>query len=302
MSRHHCHHHHHKGNERNLLISIILNVVITVGQIIGGLVAGSLALISDAVHNFSDVVSLIISYIASKASKQQASVFKTFGNKRAEILAAFINASSLMVVAVLLMIEAVKRIQHPEPIEANIVIWLALLGIAFNGYSVLLLKKNSKDNMNIRSAYLHLFSDMLASIAVLLGGVLIKYFDVYLVDSLLTLGIGIYLIVMGFGLLNSSFKVLMLYTPEDIEIEEIVKEVESIDKVMNMHHVHAWQLNEHEMHLEAHIDFDTDIKLSEFDEILKQIEIRLRSKFNINHVNIQPEFGKCDDKDLIVQD
>jgi cobalt-zinc-cadmium efflux system protein len=207
-----------------------------------------------------------------------------------------------MVVAVLLMIEAVKRIQHPEPIEANIVIWLALLGIAFNGYSVLLLKKNSKDNMNIRSAYLHLFSDMLASIAVLLGGVLIKYFDVYLVDSLLTLGIGIYLIVMGFGLLNSSFKVLMLYTPEDIEIEEIVKEVESIDKVMNMHHVHAWQLNEHEMHLEAHIDFDTDIKLSEFDEILKQIEIRLRSKFNINHVNIQPEFGKCDDKDLIVQD
>ena len=156
--------------------------------------------------------------------------------------------------------------------------------------------------MNIRSAYLHLFSDMLASIAVLLGGVLIKYFDVYLVDSLLTLGIGIYLIVMGFGLLNSSFKVLMLYTPEDIEIEEIVKEVESIDKVMNMHHVHAWQLNEHEMHLEAHIDFDTDIKLSEFDEILKQIEIRLRSKFNINHVNIQPEFGKCDDKDLIVQD
>ncbi len=299
----HCHHHHHHhGNEKNLLISIVLNVLITVGQILGGLMAGSLALISDAVHNFSDVVSLVISYIASKASKQQASVLKTFGNKRAEILAAFINASSLMVVAVLLVVEAVKRIQQPEPIEANIVIWLALLGVLFNGFSVLLLQKNSKHNMNIRSAYLHLVSDMLASVAVMLGGILIKYFEIYWIDSLLTLGIALYLIVMGFDLLKSSFKVLMLYTPEDLEIEAIVKDVESLDCVTNMHHVHAWQLNEHEIHLEAHIDFDKDIRLSEFDDILKLIEDRLKQKFSINHVNIQPEFGKCDDKDVIVQD
>ena len=136
MSHHHHHHHHHLGDEKNLLISIVLNVLITLTQIIGGFFAGSLALISDAVHNFSDVVSLVISYIASKVSKQKASLKKTFGNKRAEILAAFINASSLIVLALIFIIEAIKRIQNPEPINANIVIWLALLGILFNGFSV----------------------------------------------------------------------------------------------------------------------------------------------------------------------
>ena len=262
MSHHHHHHHHHLGDEKNLLISIVLNVLITLNQIIGGFFAGSLALISDAVHNFSDVVSLVISYIASKVSKQKASLKKTFGNKRAEILAAFINASSLIVLALILIIEAIKRIQNPEPINANIVIWLALLGILFNGFSVLLLQKGSHSNMNIKSAYLHLLSDMMASVAVLFGGLLIKYFDIYWVDSALTFGIGVYLIKMGFDLLKSSFNVLMLFTPEDIKIKTIVKEIESIESITNIHHVHVWQLNDNDIHLEAHITFSHNIQLS----------------------------------------
>lgn len=301
MSHHHHHHHHHLGDEKNLLISIVLNVLITLTQIIGGFFAGSLALISDAVHNFSDVVSLVISYIASKVSKQKASLKKTFGNKRAEILAAFINASSLIVLALILIIEAIKRIQNPEPINANIVIWLALLGILFNGFSVLLLQKGSHSNMNIKSAYLHLLSDMMASVAVLFGGLLIKYFDIYWVDSALTFGIGVYLIKMGFDLLKSSFNVLMLFTPEDIKIKAIVKEIESIESITNIHHVHVWQLNDHDIHLEAHITFSHNIQLSEFDNILKEIELLLHDKFSIHHVNIQPEFNKCNHSEIIVQ-
>ena|SRR5690554_5185862 len=157
---HHNHTHSYKDvKDRNLLISIFLNVLITAAQIVGGLVSGSLALLSDALHNFSDVISLIVSFVASKLSKQKASINRTFGYKRAEILAAFVNAATLVVVAVLLIIEAVKRFQEPQEIASNLVIWLALIAILANGFSVLLLKKDFKSNINIRSAYLHLLTD-----------------------------------------------------------------------------------------------------------------------------------------------
>ncbi|MCL4159254.1 UNVERIFIED_CONTAM: hypothetical protein GTU68_051758 [Idotea baltica] len=287
---------------RNLFISILLNILITVSQIIGGVVSGSLALLSDALHNFSDVLSLVVSYIANKLSKKEASTHRTFGYKRAEILAAFINASTLIIVAVLLIIEALKRFQNPEAIESNLVIWLSLLGIIANGLSVLLLKKDSEANMNMKSAYLHLLTDMMASVAVLIGGLLMKYYQVYWVDSVLTLAIALYLIWMGFDLLKDSTKVLMLFTPDDIPIKQIVAEINDFESIKNVHHVHVWQLNEEEIHLEAHIDFNEDITLSQFDAILHEIEDLVFDKYDINHVNIQPEFGKNDAKDVIVQD
>lgn len=299
---HHSHGHHQDLRGRNLLVSILLNILITTAQIIGGIISGSLALLSDALHNSSDVISLIISYIAAKLSKKHASLHKTFGYKRAEILAAFVNAATLVVIAVFLIIEAIDRFQNPQEIESNLVIWLSLLGILANGFSVLLLRKNAEDNMNIKSAYLHLFTDMLASIAVLIGGLLMKFYEIYWVDSLLTLAIAVYLIFVGYDLLKNSYKVLMLFTPENIHIKEIVGELQKLESIKNVHHVHVWQLNEDEIHLEAHIDFNKDILLSEFDVILDEIEEVLYQKFNINHVNIQPEYGKCDSKDLIVQD
>ncbi|NER17388.1 cation diffusion facilitator family transporter [Spongiivirga citrea] len=301
----HNHGHSHRHGDlkgRNLLISIFLNILITAAQVVGGIISGSLALLSDALHNFSDVLSLIISYIANKLSGKKASTNKTFGYKRAEIIAAFVNAATLVVVAVLLIIEAIKRFQNPEEIGSNLVIWLALLGIIANGFSVLLIKKDADVNMNMKSAYLHLLTDMMASVAVLIGGVLMKFFGVFWIDSLLTLLIGVYLIYMGYDLLRSSTRVLMLFTPEDINIKKIVAAVVNIPSVKNMHHIHVWQLNEDEVHLEAHIDFEEDINLSEFDRILNTIEELLFHDFDINHVNIQPEFGKCDAKDVIVQD
>ncbi|WP_295984576.1 cation diffusion facilitator family transporter [uncultured Algibacter sp.] len=305
MSDHHTHNHSHSHNDlkgRNLFISILLNILITVAQVIGGIFSGSLALLSDALHNFSDVISLVVSFLANKLAKKQASLHRTFGYKRAEILAAFINASTLIIVAVLLIIEAVKRFRNPEEIESNLVIWLSLLGIIANGLSVLLLKKDSEANMNMKSAYLHLLTDMMASVAVLIGGLLMKYYQVYWVDSVLTFIIGLYLIWMGFDLLKNSTKLLMLFTPDTIPIKKIVEEINGFETIKNVHHVHVWQLNEAEIHLEAHIDFNKDITLSEFDVILHEIEHLVFHKYDINHVNIQPEFGKDDAKDVIVQD
>ena len=300
----HAHGHHHEhGSDlsgRNLLISIFLNILITLAQAIGGIISGSLSLLSDAAHNLSDVLSLVVSYIARVLSKRQASIDKTFGYKRAEIVAAFINAATLIVVALLLIKEAVVRYFEPQPIESNLVIWLAILGIVANGFSVLLIKKDSDSNMNMKSAYLHLLTDMMASVAVLVGGILMSLFELYWIDSLLTLAISIYLIVMGYGLLKSSLKVLMLFSPQEIHLEGLVDKVKEIPKVKNMHHIHVWQLNEKQTHLEAHIDLEANITISEFDGILDKIE-HLAHEFGINHINIQPEFEKEDDKKMIVQ-
>lgn len=299
----HSHHHHHPDSSgRNLFISIILNIVITVSQVIGGILSGSLSLLSDALHNFSDVMSLIISYIANRYSKKKASFDKTFGYKRAEIIAAFVNAASLMIVAVYLIYEAILRFVDPQEIESGLVIWLALLGIVANGFSVLLLQKASKENMNMRSAYLNLFTDMAASVGVLIGGLLMKYFDWFWVDSVLTLLIAVYLLVMGYDLLKDSFRVLMLFSPEDINLEELREAISAFPEIKNVHHMHIWQLNEKENHLEAHIDFYEDITLSQFDQILDKVEEVLFKDFGINHVNIQPEYQKDDAKDIIVQD
>lgn len=305
MGHHHQHGHSHSHTDlkgRNLLISIFLNVAITVSQVIGGFISGSLALLSDALHNFSDVLSLIISYIAARLGKRKASNFKTFGYKRAEIMAAFVNAATLVVVAIFLMKEAVERLYNPQVIESDLVIWLSLIGIAANGFSVLLLKKDAEENMNMKSAYLHLLTDMMASVAVLIGGILMKYFQIYWIDAALTMLIGLYLIYMGYNLLKESSKVLMLFTPKSVVIQDIVDSICTIEPVKNVHHVHIWQLNEDEVHMEAHIDFKEDIKLSEFDLILEKIEEHVYHKHGINHVNIQPEFNKCDSKNIIVQD
>lgn len=306
MGNHHHHdhsHHHHQVQGKNLLFSIVLNLIITVAQVIGGLISGSLALISDALHNFSDVLSLVFSYVAHKLSKKKASVNQTFGYKRAELIAAFVNAMTLMIVALFLIYEAIERFFSPQHIAFELVIWLSILGIVVNGLSVLMLKNDADKNLNMKSAYLHLFTDMLASVAVLVGALLMKYFQWFWVDSVMTLIIAIYLIIVGFDLLKTSTKMLMLFTPDHIDINQIINEVHKIKGADKLHHIHVWYLNEEELHLEAHLDCSEDIKMSEFNEMLHNIEHVLFDKFQINHINIQPEYNKIEhSKDFIVQD
>ena len=304
MSHNHGHHHHHPVlSGKKLLLSILLNILITVAQLIGGFISGSLSLISDAVHNLSDVVSLVISYLANLLTiKKKQTLRYTFGYKRAEIVAAFINAVSLIVIAIFLGIEAIKRFSDPHEIASNLVIGLALLGIAVNGFSLLLLKKDASHNLNMKSAYLHLLTDMLTSIAVLIGGLLMKYYEIYWIDAVLTLIISLYLLYLSWDILITSLKVLMLFVPKHLDIDEVVKEVASMDGIRNVHHVHLWQLNDKDSHFEAHVEFRENIKLSEFDSYCEKIEDLLLKKFQINHSNIQPEYNRDDSKEIIIQD
>jgi len=294
--------HKHTVEGKNLLYSILLNVIITAAQVTGGIISGSLSLLSDALHNFSDVLSLAISYVAHKLSQREATLKQTFGLKRAELIAAFVNALTLIVVAIILIYEAVLRFFNPVTIAPTLVIWLSALGIVANGLSVVLLKKDADHNLNMKSAYLHLLTDMMASIAVLIGGLLMKYFHIYWIDSVMTLGIAIYLIVVAFDLLKQSTHMLMLFTPNEVNIEDIIAEVHKISGCARLHHIHVWHLNEEELHLEAHLDCSNDMSLSQFNILLHKIEEVLYEKFSINHVNIQPEFKKEDPKDFIVQD
>jgi len=296
------HIHKHEVKSKNLVYSILLNVLITIAQIVGGIISGSLALISDALHNFSDVLSLVFSLVAHKLSRRKASIDYTFGYKRAELIAAFVNASTLVIVALILVYGAIERFINPHPIQSALVIWLSLLGIVVNGLSVLFLKKDAEHNINMKSAYLHLLTDMMASVAVLIGGLLMNFYGWFWVDSVMTIAIAVYLIVVGVKLLITSTKMLMLFTPDFIDIKELVREVHKIPGVNKLHHIHIWHLNDEELHLEAHLDCSEDIKMSEFNKLLDEVEQTLFQKFHINHINIQPEFKKEDPKDFIVQD
>ncbi len=291
-------HHHHEASGKNLFITILLNLTITIAQIVGGIISGSMALLSDAAHNFSDVLSLIISYVAKRLALKERCENYTFGYKRAEIFAAFINSATLFGIAVFLMIEAVQHLINPQAINGTIVIYLAALSILINGLSVLLIKKEAKESMNMKSAYLHLFTDMLTSIAVLIGGFVVKYLNWGWFDGVLSLGIAIYLIYSSWGIFKDSVQIFMQFTPQNIDLHEIVDKIEAIEQVKNVHHVHIWQLDEHEIMFEAHIDTREDISIRSFEQILEKADEILEA-LGIHHSNIQPEYERKDNKKLI---
>ncbi|MFA8299800.1 MAG: cation diffusion facilitator family transporter [Hyphomicrobiales bacterium] len=296
----HSHHHHHDVRGKNLFITIILNVIITVAQVIGSFVSGSLALLSDALHNFSDVMSLVISWIANKMSKTPPDDKKTFGYKRAEIIAALINAVTLLIIAIFLVKEAISRFGSPVKIESTTVIVLAALSIVLNGASVLLVSKDAKHSMNMRSAYLHLFTDMMTSVAVMIGGIVMSLWNISWIDDVLSIIIAIYLIIVSWRLVIETLKILMQFTPAGIKVHTICEELQTIKHVSNVHHVHTWQLNDNQIHFEAHIDFKENMDLREAGDVLKNIRDILNEKYGITHTTLQPEYKVNDNKSIIV--
>ena len=289
-------HHHHDVSGKNLFITILLNVIITVSQIVGGILSGSLALLSDAMHNFSDVLALVIAYIANRLAARPNSESKTFGYKRAEILAALFNASVLIGIAIFLIIESFHKFYHPEAINSLWVIGLGTLSIILNAASVLLVKDDAHDNMNIRAAYLHLLTDVMTSVAVVGGGVLMYYFGFFWIDPLVSALIALYLIWASFGLVKESSAILMQFTPEEIDLEEVIASIESEEEIANVHHIHIWKLSDHLVHLEAHLDFKEDLALSESNAIVVKLEKKLHKSFEIEHTTFQCEFERDDNK------
>ncbi len=294
----HQHHSHGRLKGRNLFISVALNLGITVAQVIGGLISGSMALLSDALHNFSDVLSLLITYITYKLSSRKNTKKRTFGYQRGEILAAFINSATLLVIAGFLGFEAVNRMIEPETINSMIVIWLAIASIVVNGVSVLLIHSGAKESLNIKSAYLHLFTDMLTSVAVLAGGLFMKFFGWFWVDGLVTLVIAVYLIYSSWKLFIESIHIIMLFTPKDVDIELLTRRIEAVDGVKNLHHLHLWRLTDNKINMEAHIDVENDLPISFFEKQLAEIQ-KIAGEMGIGHVTIQPEYRRIDNKELI---
>jgi cobalt-zinc-cadmium efflux system protein len=292
-------HHHHEVTGKNLFFTILLNAGISLAELIGGIISGSISLISDAIHNFSDVISLIVSYVANRLAKRQATEKQTFGYKRSEIVAALLNSATLIVLAFFILFEAIKRFIEPQHIKSDLVIWLALGSIVVNALSVLFIKEDAKENMNIKSAYLHLFGDMMTSIAVLIGGILMKYYHIYWIDPVFSILIGGYLLYMSWEIFITSLKIMMQFTPEHLDLTEISRHIELIPGVKNIHHIHTWQINEHDIMFEAHIDLESDIHITDFEKILIEIERFLENKYGIHHITIQPEYSIQDDKKLI---
>ncbi|ALV63420.1 Cobalt-zinc-cadmium resistance protein CzcD [Thermococcus sp. 2319x1] len=288
--------HHHGELKGRMLFSFALNMTITIAEIIGGLLSGSLALLSDSLHNFSDSMSILASYLAIKIGEREKNEKYTFGYKRAEILVAFVNSAVLVGVALFLLVEAYKRFKNPEPIDGPLMLGVALIGLFANLISVLLLHEHAHESMNVRSAYLHLLSDTLSSVAVVTGGIAIIKWNVLWIDSIVTVLISLYILREGYEILKESVEVLMEASP-NLNFEEIKHEIESIPGVKNAHHFHAWRIGEKEIHFECHVEVN-DMPISEAQGVIDEIEGRLK-RFGIAHVTVQLETGRCKDKKAI---
>jgi cobalt-zinc-cadmium efflux system protein len=292
-------HHHTRGaSDTNLFVTMALNFFITIAEVIGGLYSGSLALISDAMHNFSDGIAITITYGALRLSDKPRSLKYTFGMKRAEIIAAIINASTLIIISVLLIKEAIERLYHPSPIGGWMMLVVALLGLAANVLGTILLKKGSAKNINLRAAYFHLLSDAISSLAVIIGAMCIMYFRIYWIDPVLTILISLYILKETFEIVKEAVDVVMMASPAAVDLHEVKSSIESIQQIKNIHHVHIWKLSDADTHFEAHIEVD-NISVWETTEIQKRIEHVLHENYGIHHITLQFECDKCTAKSIV---
>lgn len=292
------HNHHHPNVDDSsiwkLWVSIFLNLTITLAQVIGGIIANSLALLSDAVHNFNDSMSLVTTLVTKKIAKKGASSSKTFGYKRAEIIGAFANLITLVIVALFLIKEGIERFIDPQPIDGLTMFWVAMIGLAANLITAALLWKNSKDDINMRSAFIHILSDALSSVGVIIGGWLIIQYEWYVVDTILTMLIGSYILWHCYHMLRETIDILMEAKPENISIDELKEAMAGVDKVCGVHHIHVWRLDEHSTLLESHIVIEKE-DLDEMETIKSSIKKLLHDKFEIYHSTLEFEFEPCSD-------
>ena len=287
------HDHHHDVDEmddRKLGWAIAINMLLTLAQIIGGIFSGSLALIADALHNFSDAASLWIAWIARKIGRKPADHFKTFGYKRVEVIATLINLITLVIVGLYLIYEAIWRAFDPQIIEGWMVVIVASVALVIDVVTALLTYRMSKNSMNIRAAFLHNVSDALASLGVIIAGTLIILYDWYWTDTALTLLIAAYVLYQAASMLPKTIHILMQGTPEEIVIEEVIQAMESIGGVKNVHHVHIWQMDEHNNALEAHVVID---HFNETEAVKQALKACLTERFGLVHSTLEFEITHC---------
>lgn len=273
-------------SDARLVWAVIVNVGLTVAQIIGGVLSGSLALIADALHNFSDAASLGIALFARKLGRRAPDRLMTFGYAKAELVAALINLTSLLIIGFYLLVEALNRFVDPQPVEGWTVIIVAGIALVVDIVTAVLVYKGTKNSLNMKAAFLHNVSDALASIGVIIAGVLIIMYDLYVADLIITAIIAGYVIYQGISLFPQTVRYLMDAVPDDLEFADIKAEIDRTEGVKSLHHIHIWSLSEHKRALEAHI-VPEDHSLDQFEAVKSELRTKLKDRFHIEHATFE---------------
>lgn len=290
MPHDHAHHHHvsPEAGDRAVATAVAINLALTLAEIVGGVLSGSVALIADAVHNLSDAVALAIAWGARRIARRPTDATMTFGYKRAELVAALINYTTLIVIGLYLVWEAVERFVSPRPIEGGLVIAVAGLALLVDAVTAWLTYRLSKESLNIRAAFLHNLADALGSVAVIAVGIVVLLFGWHLADPIVTLGIAGYILAMALREIRVVVRILMLGSPPDIAPAAVLRAMEEVAGVVNVHHLHLWQISEATVSLEAHV-VTAARDLSQVARVKAEIRDMLAARFGIGHVTLDTE-------------
>ena len=273
-------HSHEHGVDRKLSIAVLINILLTVAQVVGGVLSGSLSLVADALHNLSDAGAIVIAVIARKIGNKNANESMTYGYKRAEILGVLINSTTLIVIGLYLIYEAFNKFFNPTPIDGWIVFWVAGFALVIDiGTAFLTYSAGARESMNIRAAFIHNVSDALASVAVIVAGVMIILYQLYVVDVIATIAISVYVIYHGIVLLKKCILILMQAVPEGISINDIKCTLNDIEGVDQVEHVHVWQLDENRLFFEGHLS----LRGTDRATIKSAVRSALKHNFGITH-------------------
>lgn len=282
---------------RRLLIALALNLGITVAEVVGGVVSGSLALIADAAHNFSDAASVLVSYIAWRISRRTANEKRTFGYARAETVGALINLTTLIIIGLYLLYESGSRLLEPTEVVPTAVIIVGVIAFVEDVAAAWVLRKDL-GSLNVRSTFLHMIADALATVAVLVSGVSILIWgpDVYWIDPAVTAAIAVYVLIHGSREIREAIAVLMDSAPRDFEHDQVVAKLRDQDGVIDVHHLHVWQISEGKTALQVHLAMD-DMSFGEATELKERLKRELHDEFEIEHATIEMELASGIDHD-----
>ena len=279
--------------DKRLIISLALNLVITLLQVFGGVIANSLGLLSDAAHNLSDVVALGLSLWAVRLGRRPATPRRTFAYKRAEILVAMFNSAVLIAISVFITVEAIRRLLDPQPVDGLWVVGFAAGGLVINGLAALLLRSHGHD-LNIRSAFLHLVGDAFTSLGVMLSGLIVYFSGWNYADAIVSVLVSLWIGREAFAIVKSTVNVLMEGTPEGVDFAELERAVLAVPGVRGVHDLHIWAISSSDLALSAHIEAE-DTALSETGALLTAVKALLARDFSVGHVTLElePVGGEC---------
>jgi cobalt-zinc-cadmium efflux system protein len=285
--------------EKRLWATAALNVAITIAEFAGGLVAGSLALLSDAAHNLSDVVAVLLALMARRFSRRPPTIRHTYGLKRIEVVVALANAVLLIGATVLIARQAVVRLLHPKPVVQGIMLVVALVALAANVGSVLLLRRHDKSDVNVRGAFLHMAQDALASLAVVVAALLAHTAAGPYVDAVAALLVGLVVLRSALSLAWETLSTILEGVPPDVNIVDLADRVERTFPPSRLHHVHVWELGPNQRLLTAHVTVGREMTGGDIERFLSRLKVFLNEQWAINHATIEPEVTGCEQPELL---